>query len=317
MKKVSMVFALLFILFAQVIASNGKDFVQQTEEVKTVPGQFVVKFKAEAGNKTQVSFSKLSSVAAKYNVTSNEQMFSKANNNKLKEKLNLHNIFVFKTDKGADIAAIVNELNSDPNIEYAEPVYLSKIESTPDDPLYSTMRHLPQIKAPEAWDVQSNSSGIIIGVLDTGVDWDHEDLADNIWINTGEIADNGIDDDNNGYIDDIRGWDFVTGVAGSEDSDADASEDGDVADNDPMDFNGHGTHVAGIAGAVTNNGIGIASASHGATIMPLRCGYQSNDGNGYVPSTFAAEAYIYAADNGAVITNQSSGNSGQAILDAA
>ncbi|MCF6268518.1 MAG: S8 family serine peptidase [Melioribacteraceae bacterium] len=317
MRKISIFLAFAFILCVQVSAANSKNFVQQKEEVKTVPGKFVVKFKAAEGNRTQVSFSKLSMVAAKYNVTSNRQVFTKAKNNKLKEMLNLHNIFVFETDKNSNIQAIVDELNRDPSIEYAEPVYLSKFESVPDDPLYSSLYHLPQIKAPEAWDIQSNSSDVIIGIIDSGVDWDHEDLADNIWINTAEIPDNGIDDDGNGYIDDVRGWDFVTGVSGSEDFNADPNEDGETPDNDPMDFNGHGTHVAGIAGATTNNGIGIASASYGATIMALRCGYQSRDGNGYVPSIFAAEAYIYAADNGAVITNQSSGNSGKAILDAA
>ncbi len=317
MKRISIFLIFVFVLSVQVNASNGKNFVQQKEEVKTVPGQFVVKFKATDGNRTQASFSKLSMVAVKYNVTSNEQVFAEAKNVKLKEELNLHNVFLFKTDKNANIQDIVDELNNDSSIEYAEPVYLSKIESVPDDPLYSSLYHLPQIKAPEAWDIQSNSSGVIIGVIDSGVDWDHEDLAANIWVNSDEIADNGIDDDGNGYIDDIRGWDFVHSVAGSGDTDAMPAEDGDTTDNDPMDFNGHGTHVAGIAGAVTNNGIGIASASYGATIMPLRCGYKANNGTGYVPSIFAAEAYIYAADNGAVITNQSSGNSGQAILDAA
>jgi len=318
MRKISILLILLFVLSIQTNASNGKNFVQQQkEEIKTIPGQFVVKFKATNGNRTQVSFSKLSMVATKYNVSSNEQVFTEAKNVKLKEKLNLHNVFIFRTDESADIKAIVDELNNDSSIEYAEPVYLSKFESVPNDSLYSLLHPLPQIKAPEAWDIQSNSSGVIIGVIDSGVDWDHEDLAENIWVNSGEIADNGIDDDGNGYIDDIRGWDFVHSVDGDGDFDAMPGEDGDTTDNNPMDFNGHGTHVAGIAGAVTNNGIGIASASYGATIMPLRCGYMANDGGGYVPSIFAAEAYIYAADNGAVITNQSSGNSGQAILDAA
>ena len=84
-----------------------------------------------------------------------------------------------------------------------------------------------------------------------------------------------------------------------------------------MDFDGHGTHVSGIAAGQTNNNIGIASVSSGASIMPLRIGWHGNDGTGYVSSEFAAQAYIYAADNGAHITNQSSGNSGQLIVDAA
>jgi len=282
-----------------------------------VPGQFIVKFKSPLGKISGVNTSSLSNAVAKYNVESSKQLFSDAKNDMLKEKLNLNNVYVMKTDKSADIQKIVDELNKELNVEYAEPVYICEMDSEPNDPRYSDQFHLRQVKAPEAWDIQKGDSTIIIGVVDTGVDWDHEDLAEVIWSNTDEIPNNGIDDDGNGYIDDIRGWDFVTGVSGSDDNDAHPSEDGGAPDNNPMDFAGHGTHVAGIAAAHTNNNIGIASVSYGVKVMPLRIGYRTNAGGGLGYSSWMAEAFIYAADNGAHVANLSFGNSGQAIKDAA
>jgi len=218
-----------------------------------------------------------------------------------------------EVDKNVNIRHLIQTYRNNPDIEYIEPHYIGFVESIiPNDPLYTSQQYLEQIHAPEAWDITQGTSDIIIGILDTGVDWKHEDLKNSIWHNPGEIAENGIDDDNNGYIDDIIGWDFVDGIA-----DTAAGEDGFLPDNDPMDFDGHGTHIAGIAAATTNNDTGVAAVSWGARIMPLRCGWHASDGNGYVSSVFAAEAYTYAADNGAHIVNQSSGNSGQLIVDAA
>src|SRR5262249_60196138 len=105
---------------------------------------------------------------------------------------------------------------------------------------------------PEGWDLEQGDSWIVLAIVDTGVLWSHPDLAANIWRNPGEIPGNGIDDDHNGYVDDVRGWDFVTGVVGS------FGEDVSTPDNDPADYAGHGTSVAGIAGALVNNLSGVA-----------------------------------------------------------
>ena len=295
-------------------------FSQQTQvkkniigrgDIKYVPGQFIVKLKSNNA-KNSLNKTALSSMMTQYGVKQQKQFFSKARNSKLVEKLNLNNIFLMYTDERADIQNIVNELNANPAIEYAEPNYIFEIDAISNDALYSSQYHFPQVKAPDAWDIQKGDTSVIIGIIDTGVDWDHEDLHDVIWKNKGEIPDNGIDDDGNGYIDDTMGWDFVEGVAGAH-----SEEDADTPDNNPMDFDGHGTHVAGIAAAHTNNDTGVAAVSWGARIMPLRCGWRGDNNQGYVSSAFAAQAYIYAADNGAHITNQSSENSGQAIVDAA
>jgi hypothetical protein len=217
-----------------------------------------------------------------------------------------------ETAESANIWQIVNELQDDPEVEYAEPVFLGEIEAEPNDALYSLQHYLPQILAPEAWDIGYGDSTVIVGIIDTGVDWDHEDLVDVIWSNEDEVLD-GTDTDGNGYVDDIRGWDFVRDVSDI----VWPGEDGEDQDNDPMDFDGHGTGVSGVVAAQTNNNLGVASVASGARIMPLRCGLHTSDGGGIVPSEWCAEAYIYAADNGAHITNQSSQNHGQLIVDAA
>lgn len=309
---------LLGILLSAAIlfGANAEPFAKTSTGSLIQPGKVVVKYKSvdKAGS---VNKSAKIQIAQRYNLQQENPVFNKARNSRLKKKLNLNNVFTYEVSLVTDIEKLAEQLNADPNVEYAEPVYISQLDEIPNDPLYNTQQHLPQVSAPEAWDDQYGNSSVIIGIIDSGVDWDHEDLANVIWTNTGEIPDNGIDDDGNGYVDDTRGWDFVYGVSGSEDSQAVPEEDSETPDNDPMDFDGHGTHVSGIAAAETNNNIGIASVSSGALVMPLRCGWHGNDGLGYVSSTFAAEAYIYAADNGAVITNQSSGNSGQLIVDGA
>ncbi|NJK69950.1 MAG: S8 family serine peptidase [Microcoleus sp. SU_5_3] len=146
---------------------------------------------------------------------------------------------------------------------------------------------LDVLNAPEVWNQNITGNGIVVAVVDGGVDYTHPDLDGNIWRNAGEIAGNGIDDDRNGYIDDIRGWDFVSG------------------DNNPMDLNweGHGTHVAGAIAAERNN-FGITGVAYNAKIMPVRVlpafgGGQTNN---------VADGIRYAADNGANVINLSLGN---------
>ncbi|OPH10184.1 S8 family serine peptidase [Cylindrospermopsis raciborskii] len=140
------------------------------------------------------------------------------------------------------------------------------------------------VGSPEVWSRGYTGQGVVVAVVDTGVDYTHSDLDANIWVNTREVSGNGIDDDANGYIDDIRGWDFVGN------------------DNDPMDGNSHGTHVAGtIAGE--NNGTGVTGVAYNARIMPVRV----LDNNGSGSSLGVANGIRYAADNGARVINLSLG----------
>ncbi|WP_088242573.1 S8 family peptidase [Calothrix rhizosoleniae] len=146
------------------------------------------------------------------------------------------------------------------------------------------------VEAPEVWERGHTGKGVIVAVLDTGVDYDHLDLNDNIWRNTKEIAGNGIDDDGNGYIDDVYGWNF----SGN--------------DNDVLDRNGHGTHVAGtIAGE--NNDFGVTGIAYDAQIMPVKV--LDDSGSGSYSSV--ADGIYYAVDNGAQVINLSLGGSRSSI----
>ncbi len=292
------------------------DPAQKNNDVMVDPGKIVVKYK-KIDNFGSVNKSAKIQLSGKYSLMQEKQIFEKAQNLELKSRLNLENVFVYQVSQAVNVIQLAEQISKEPDVEYAEPVYITKATAEPNDPLYSSQQHLPQIDAPQAWDDQYGSSSVVIGVIDSGVDWDHEDLAGIIWSNEDEIPGNDIDDDNNGYVDDIRGWDFVDNREGSGATDAVPQEDGDVPDNDPMDFGGHGSHVAGISAAETNNSTGIASVSSGALVMPIRIGWQANDGNGYGSSDFMAQGFIYAADNGADITNLSYGNSGQVLIDAA
>ncbi|MBI1871608.1 MAG: S8 family serine peptidase [Chlamydiae bacterium] len=192
-------------------------------------------------------------------------------------------------------------------VDYAEPDYIVQTMAIPNDPSFSSLYGLnntgqtggtvdADIDAPEAWDITKGSTSVVVAVIDTGVDYSHQDLSTNIWTNPGEIANNGKDDDGNGYVDDIRGWDFVN------------------KDNDPMDDNKHGTHVSGTIGGVGNNGVGVAGVSWTVKIMPLK--FLSGSGSGYTSD--AVSAVIYAAKNGAKIMSNSWGGGGysQALYDA-
>jgi len=170
------------------------------------------------------------------------------------------------------------------------------------------------IRAVGGWTETLGDSNIVVCILDSGVDWHHPDLGGThpdkvngaIWTNWTEYYGTpGLDDDGNGKVDDIRGWDFVNITP----SQGWPGQDVVTADNDPMDFESHGTNCAGIAAAITNNGIGIAGAAPGCKIMAVRCGWLTDAGQGVVRMDFAAAGMIYAAGNGANIINCSWGSS--------
>ena len=189
---------------------------------------------------------------------------------------------------GQSVESLVNHYSTLDVVDYAEPNYRMESAAVPNDQFYSVLWGLPDIGAESAWDTRTDSSSVIVGVIDSGVQYDHPDLIDNIWTNSGEIANNGIDDDGNGYVDDFWGYDF-------ENDDA-----------DPMDTNGHGTHVAGTIGARGNNNIGVTGVGWNASLMSLKV-------IGTGTNADVARAIDYATDNGARITNNSYGYAGNSV----
>jgi len=201
----------------------------------------------------------------------------------------------------------VNKYRNNKKVEYAEPNYIVHISQMPNDPDFSLLWGLnnngqtggvpdADIDAPEAWDLLSIESAVVVAVIDSGVDYEHQDLAEKIWNNTGEIPDNGIDDDANGYIDDVYGWNFSDN------------------NNMPLDDHGHGTHVTGVIAATGGNGVGVIGVSKTARIMALKF----LDANGSGTTADAASAIQYATDMGAKISNNSWGGSAysQVVNDA-
>lgn len=210
---------------------------------------------------------------------------------------------------GGDMQAKIAALKSDKRFAYAEPNYALKLfETTPNDNMFTNQWALhnsgqnggvtnADIGALTAWGVSTGKGSVQVAVIDTGIDYNHTDLAANMWKNPGEIPGNGIDDDNNGYIDDVYGYDFGAG------------------DADPMDdLIGHGTHVAGIIGGVGNNGLGICGANWTVKLMALKIA----DNNGGLSLAAAVEAIEYAWKMGARVSNNSWGGYGysQVLYDA-
>ena len=216
----------------------------------------------------------------------------------------LERIAIIEYYSDANPSVLASKLRSLSFCEYVEPFYERRLVSVvPNDSLFSSQYALSMINALEAWAMIPSGSSVVIAITDTGVEFTHPDLTENIWSNQGEIGvdntgkdkrTNDIDDDNNGFIDDWRGWDFFSDVS-------------NTGDNSPMPGNAHGTHVAGIAAAVTNNNRGIAGTNPFAKIIPVKIG---PDNPNSLSVGFGSEAILYAATLGADIINCSWGSSG-------
>ncbi len=224
----------------------------------------------------------------------------------------LKKIYEFRFSLHRDPQIVADAFNSDPEVEYAERIPMVKSYDIPNDSLYAGMSHLRQVQAEDAWDIfkgEDAAEEIIIAIVDSGVDWTHPDLIDNYWKNLGEDIDgdgstvvfdgtnwvldiddiNGIDDDENGYIDDLIGWNFTGATALDKIMIADPS--------------GHGTHCAGLASATTNNNLGVASVAWNVTVMGTQ--HDADGGNAYEANVY--NGILYAARNGADIINCSWG----------
>ncbi|OGQ16880.1 MAG: hypothetical protein A3B70_01825 [Deltaproteobacteria bacterium RIFCSPHIGHO2_02_FULL_40_11] len=216
------------------------------------------------------------------------------------------NLELIELKDGQSVEEALRYFEQLPGVKYATPNYLVSTQAgifpprefpDPDpqpgpgfnDPLFARSYGIRMIDAPKAWtSFTFGNRDIIVAVIDTGVDYNHEDLNLNMWVNANEIPGNGMDDDGNGFIDDIHGWNFVS------------------LNNDPMDDNHHGTHVAGTIGALVNNQLGTIGVSPHVSIMP--CKFLGKSGWGSVHN--AVQCVTYAVDNGAKVLNNSWGGGG-------
>ena len=258
-----------------------------------IPGQMIIKL---------IEGVSLDDITDKYQLKSAKKVLKadSKKNKKADKAIKLHGLdrlYVVEISSEKDLMNILEKLNNDPRVEYAEPDYVVSMDAFPNDPDLSLLYGFhntgqtggiinADINAPEAWDIQKGSEKVIIAVIDTGVDYNHPDLAKNMWINLGEIPGDGLDNDGNGYVDDVYGYDFYNN------------------DGDPMDDHNHGSHCAGTIGGVGNNGKGVVGVNWNVSIMSVK--FLSKYGSG---STTGAIASIgYAMDNGADIMSNSWGS---------
>jgi len=315
----------------QILFKNqAKDAVVQnnprTAGSEFVPGELIVKFKDNLTVKSTGAKFKSASVSTdalqtKYNVQKAEALFPgevrlksaqmlTAPNGQQFLRPSLHNIYKLKIADEKQLMNAISDFKADTaNVVYAEPNYIisicndkpigpiltetdvkrmqsakapSETQAVVDDPMYSQQWYIPAVKADLVWPQTKGDTTQIIAILDTGVDWLHPDLKNKIWKNPKPSTSSYPD----GILNDIRGWDYINN------------------DNDPIDDNSHGTHVAGIAAAETNNGIGIAGICPNAKIMPIKVFQSSGRGD----AATIAKGIKYAASHGATVINMSFGS---------
>lgn len=218
----------------------------------------------------------------------------------------------FSLNSNISVKDALKKLRKNPAVLYAEPDYIVRASVTPDDSSYASLWGMnntgqtggvadADIDAPEAWDISTGSHDVVVGVIDTGVDHTHPDLITNIWTNPAEIAGDGIDNDGNGFIDDMHGISAITSIG------------------DPMDDNGHGSHVSGTIGATGNNGLGVVGVNHNVSI--IGCKFLDASGSGSLSDALTCIDYFVDLKNNGVnvrATNNSWGGGGfsQALSDA-
>jgi hypothetical protein len=295
------------------------------------PTRLIVKLKPEAdrkvnlgkvGGKVTTGLTQLDNLNLRFNVTRQEKLFKEFKETALKLD-EFSSVYILEVPEGTDLKKMQREYQRLPEVEYVELDYKLELFEEPDDPLFPHQWYLnnlgtaqndsqgyygidrdaghalvikfgiedADIDALEAWERNDETTVPLVGIIDTGVDLDHEDLADNVWTNPGEIPDNAVDDDHNGFVDDFYGWDFSGDVSSME----------PVGDNDPTDYYGHGSHCAGIAAAVRDNGMGVSGITSPCQVMAIK----------FFPNSLfslGAKSIIYAADMGCDVINMSWGS---------
>lgn len=322
----SIILSLIACIMVSALPSGVMALLQPNQKPSEVPKptQLIVKFNPETkvvlttekGN-LHTGITEIDAINSKYGVEHQNRLLNKeairSSDNPLKS------VYLFGFDESVDLEAVAAEYANVPGVIYAVPDRYMQFDDVPNDSLYPhqwalnntgqaryhVMRiigdfndTLALVNGIDGADIHAeevftnppdNTTMVVVAILDTGLDRFHPDLVNKIWNNVDEIPDNGLDDDHNGYIDDVRGWDFSSITSGFPPY---------PEDNDPEDWMGHGSHCAGIVTATSGNGLGVAGATPNVQIMPLRL---------VLYHSLIAKALVYAADNGADVVNMSFG----------
>ncbi len=332
---------LLILLLFSLLLTNQSPATESEELARILkqgyaPGELILKLDESRRGKAAPFAGSLERLHQTFGVTAQHELFptktpvGKAG--KIVPESALQGIYQLRLDPDADIEQAASAYQADPSVLYAQPNYLMRdcgmkthreaaksaknlnswgVPHSPltthqspitNDPRYADQWALPKLGWDRIFEHAKTFQEVLVAIVDSGVDYDHEDLSERIWINQAERDGiEGVDDDGNGYVDDIRGWDFTDAPT------LPGIGDYTVRDNDPMDESGHGTHVAGIVGAASDNGKGIAGIAPNARLMCLRAGLRLSIG-GFLEDDDVASAIVYAADNGAQGINMSWGD---------
>ncbi len=365
MKKIFILtLVVLFALAATVVAQDYK-YITSADDTKLrkikfqepppslwyVPNEMIVQLKSDADEASNLTIrstqenvltgnSELDDLNKKYRVTKFAREFPDAEREvAVRSAHDLSSYYCVKFSEEYELKEVLEAYKAAAVVSHTEPIGIHPIlEQIPNDQFFAGYQwnlkdaQDNDIDATDAWELETGDATKVVAILDSGIQYNHPDLGDaspwtsgNMWINNAEYEGTpGVDDDGNGFVDDWVGWDFVDNVSGAW-----PGEDADTPDNEPTDFNGHGTHCAGIAAAITNNSIGVAGVTggwglpgNGIKVMACRIGWSAPHPIygyevGYVRMDFAAQALYYATNNGACAVNCSWGSSNTGGLGAA
>jgi subtilisin family serine protease len=263
------------------------------KKLSHVPGKMIVKLKEG------MTVEQLRSSQQKHALKISEKRLANTVHRRFKDHYDV------RAAEGEDLVALSAELMANPAVEYAEPVSISYTQLVPNDTLYPQQWSHKKTQAESGWNITTGSASVVIAVVDTGVAYNHPDLAGNIWHDPqGKPGKDFVDILTTSYT--SQGYQLIAG------------EDYTGVDFDPSDYNGHGTHVAGIIAAAGNNGVGVSGVCPMCKIMPVRAGFSMNIGGtdyGLFESDDIANAIIYAADNGARVINMSFGGPSSTLIN--
>ena len=283
------------VLFPMLLSTQGR-----ASSLQHAPGQILIRFREGAA---KPAMALADSLAARFDIRGIEPVFPTLTALR-KPSAPFGQVYRLTYNGSSDPSDVAAAFANRADVVYASPNHLFRPLAVPNDPRLSDQPNLPLIGWQELWDgLGPLAQEVTVAIIDSGVDLEHVDLRDRIWINQAESTGlTGVDDDGNGYVDDVRGWDF------SDAPTLPGKGDYLFPDNDPSDESGHGTRVAGVVGAQTDNAEGIAGVAPDCRLMALRAGVTMQSGETFLEEDDLAAAILYAVDHGARVINMSWGS---------